>query len=177
MKKFYPLKKLAIGIVLFSTFYILNDILGGADGIAKIDKYFNNLLFGFMSKNLASVFSSLICLPIPIFMVYCFVSGLFRICTCNQYIPQFEDKSEGGIVIKGHNSYPNINRILRYRESKMSSMDNERAADLYISSSKLESLYTGYNNGPETQRTLSYIESKLSSMSSDRALNYLANKL
>lgn len=80
-------------------------------------------------------------------------------------------------MVKGSESYPNINRVLKYRESKMCAMSPERAADFYVSSSKMESLYSGYNNGPETMRTLSFIESKLGGMSSDRALNYLANKL
>jgi hypothetical protein len=110
-------------------------------------------------------------------MVYAAVSGTYRMCTFNQYIPVFEDKIAGGIVVRGHEVYPNINRVLNYRESKLSGLSLDEGANLYIASSKLESLYTGYENGPETQRTLSYIESKLSGMSSDRALNYLSNKL
>ncbi len=89
----------------------------------------------------------------------------------------FEDKTPGGVSVVGHSSYPNINRVLSYRESKLASLDNDSALELMKQTAILDTLYTGYNNGAETQRVLSYAESKLSGMSSDRALNYLSNKL
>ena len=176
-KSFKPAKKLIIGIVLFVSFYVLYNITGKANGISDMQVYLEKNTFSFMGKALASIFSNLVKIGLGILMIYCFVSGLYRISTFSIYIPTFEDKTPGGVPVKGCDSYPNINRVLSYRESKLASMSPERAADLYVGCSKIESLYTGYSNGPETQRTLSYIESKLSSMSSDRALNYLANKL
>jgi hypothetical protein len=175
-KVFNPFKKLMIGIALVSVFALVN-VYVGVDGLVGIKNSIRNGLLGFMSENLSTMFSSLIVLPIPVFMVYAAVSGTYRIFTCTQYIPTFEDNTPGGVPVKGSDSFPNINRVLSYRESKMCSMSPERAADLYVGSAKIESLYSNYNNGPEAQRTLSYIESKLCSMSSDRALNYLANKL
>ena len=176
-KVFNPFKKLVIGIVLFSTFHFLNDYIGGVDGMHQIEKDSIIPSLSFLPADLVSIICSLLFVAVGIFMTYCFVSGLYRICTFNQYIPTFEDNTPGGVPVKGCDSYPNINRVLEYRESKLSSMSSDRAAELYVGSSKIESLYTGYNNGAETQRTLSYIESKLCSMSSDRGLNYLANKL
>lgn len=176
-RRFYPFKKLLIGILLFGSFHFLFDIIGGHDGLVCIENSLNVWLTNIIGKDLASIFSTLICLPIPIFMVYAAVSGTYRICTFNKYNPVFEEHSSGGVQVKGCDSYPNINRVLSYRESKMAGMNNEQAAELYISSSKIESLYLGYNTGPETKRTLSFIESKLSGMSADRGLNYLANKL
>lgn len=175
-KKFYPIKKLVIGIILLSSFFMLNSYFG-VDGIYSINTNLENKFSEFMSKNLSIIFSALICLPIPVFMVYAAVSGTYRVFTFNMYNPVFEENTPGGVPVKGSEFYPNINRVLSYRESKMCAMSSERSAELYISSSKIESLYTGYNSGPETRRTLSYIESKLSGMSSDRGLNYLANKL
>ena len=121
--------------------------------------------------------SALIVLPISIFMVYAAMSGLYRTFTFHLYHPTFEDNTPGGVVVKGCDSYDNINRVLSYRESKMCGLTPDKAADLYISSSKIESLYTGYSSGPQTLSTLSYIESKLCGMTPEKGLNYLANKL
>lgn len=176
-KRFYPFKKLVIGLLLFGSFHILFDVIGGHDGLVCIENSLNVWLTSIIGKDLANIFSPLICLPIPIFMIYAAVSGTYRICTFNRYNPVFEERSPGGVQVKCCDPYPNINRVLSYRESKMAAMNNEQAAELYISNAKIEALYIGYNNGPETKRTLSFIESKLSGMSADRGLNYLANKL
>jgi hypothetical protein len=175
--KFSPFKKLVTGIILFASFYGMYNWTGGADGLVDIKKHLSTVTFDMFPKDLSEIMASLCIVAIGLLMIYCFISGLYRICTFNIYNPVFEDNTPGGIPVKGCDSYPNINRILSYRESKMAAMSSERSAELYVSSSKIESLYTGYSNGPETMRTLSYIESKLSGMSSDRGLNYLANKL
>lgn len=176
-KVFNPFKKLVIGILLFASFFVINHFMGGVDGLTNIKHTLRDGALSSMSEAPRSILLSLLGIVVGLYMVYAFVSGLYRICTFNQYIPTFEDSPVGGVPVKGCDSYPNINRVLSYRESKMCSMSPERAAELYVGSSKIESLYTNYNNGPEAQRTLSYIESKLCSMSSDRALNFLANKL
>jgi hypothetical protein len=176
-KIFNPFKKLVIGIILFASFFVLNNYVGGADGLTDIENFSSKSILSVLPSDLASIIASIVSIIIAVAMLYMFISGLYRICTFNIYNPVFEDYTPGGIPVKGCDSYPEINRVLSYRESKMAGMSSERAAELYISSSKIESLYTGYSNGPETQRTLSFIESKLSGMSPDRGLNYLANKL
>lgn len=177
MKKYHPFKKLVTGIILFSSFHYLNHILGGADGLYTLERLLKQFFERNIGKEIGDFLAPLILLPIPIFMVYAFVSGLYRLCTFTQYIPTFEDKTPGGTPIRGHTSYPNINRILSYRESALAGKSPEEAADLYIASSKIEGLYNGSYNGPNTQQTLSYIESRLSGMSGERGLNYLSNKL
>ncbi len=175
-KLYRPMRKLLIGLTLLGIFAIFN-IYVGVDGLVDLRNSIKSTLLSYMSENLSIMLSALIVLPISIFMVYAAMSGLYRTFTFHLYHPTFEDNTPGGVVVKGCDSYSNINRVLSYRESKMCGMSSDKAADLYISSSKIESLYTGYNNGPETQRTLSYIESKLCGMSNDRGLDYLANKL
>lgn len=176
MKKYTPLKKLLTGIVLLSTFFLLYHITG-TNGLYDIESHIKNDTLNFLQKNLASIIANLVVIVLGIFMIYCAFSGTYRICTFNIHNRVFDDVPQGGVVVKGHSAYTNINRVLSYRESKMSSMSSERAAELYVGSAKLESLYSGYSQGPETQRVLSFIESKLSGMSSDRGLNYLANKI
>lgn len=177
MKAFNPLRKLSIGILLFSSFFVINSYLGGVDGLTDIKHSLRDGVLKSLPEALTSIILSIFGVMVGIYMVYSFVSGLYRICTFNKYIDMFEGKTPGGVPVKGCDTYPNINRILSYRESKLSGLSPDDGANLYIASSKIESLYTGYSNGPETKRTLSYIESKLSGMSPDRGLNYLANKL
>ena len=176
-KRFYPIKKLAIGLTLLGVFYFLYNITGGANGLADVRISMEKSMAPSIGKSLASIISNLFNIVIGLFMVYCFVSGFYRTFTFGVYNPVFEDKTSGGVTVRGCDSYPNINRVLSYRESKLASMSPERAVEFYVGCSKIESLYTGFNNGPETMRTLSFLESKLSGMSSDRALNFLANKI
>lgn len=177
MKNYSPIKKLSIGVFLTVSFYVLEELIGGTDGLAHIQTGLKSSFYKYMSEGLSEALAALICLPLSIFMVYAFISGLYRICTFNIINPVFDNVPKGGVIVKGCDSYSEINRILSYRESKMASMSPERAAELYISSSKIDSLYTGYSNGPETQRALSFMESKLCGMSPERGLDYLCNKL
>lgn len=176
MKNYTPTKKLLKGIALFACFFLMYHFLG-ANSLSNYRVKMEDGLSDYINRDLASIISNTAMVLIGIFMVYCFVSGLYRICTFSGYIREFEDKTPGGVVVKGHSSYENINRILSYREAKLSGMSGEKGADLYVGSSKIESLYTGYNSGPETRRILSFVESKLSGMSGEKGLNYLANKL
>lgn len=177
-KTFKPLKKFLTGAFLLGSFFFLFNYLDGADGIEAIKKSVRIWMEGFMNKDLAQGLSALIILPLPIYMVYAAVSGTYRICTCNMYINMFDSKQPGGVPIVGNSAYPNINRVLSYRESVLCGKSPDAGADLLIKSAKLDALVSGtYNCGPETMRTVSYIESKLSGMSSDRALNYLVNSL
>ena len=89
-KMFNPFRKLIVGIFLLSSYFILNEFIGGHDGLTAIEKYIREWMLGFMDKNLAIMFSALICLPLPIYMVYASVSGTYRICTFNIYNSVFE---------------------------------------------------------------------------------------
>ncbi|MBS1636189.1 MAG: hypothetical protein JST26_09750 [Bacteroidetes bacterium] len=171
-----PILKLAKGILLFGCSYYFMTVIGGADGLNALHNHVQNH-FSFLNADLASILGSLANCIGGLVLLYAFVSGLFRICTFNVYMPVFEDKTEGGIPVTGNSSYPNINRVLQYRESLLSSMDNDSALSLMKDTAILDSLSAGCYSGPEALRTLSYAESKLSGMSSDRALNYLSNKL
>jgi hypothetical protein len=171
-----PIAKLTSGIALFSSFFILQNAIGGADGFVSMRRNIQAVL-SFPPGVVTLIAAELFVIAFGSLVVYCFVSGLYRICTFNLCIQPFEEKRKGGIVVSGNSNYPNINRILRYRESKLSSLDNDAALELMKDTAILDALYTGYSNGTEAQRVLSYTESKLAGMSSDRALNYLSHKL
>jgi hypothetical protein len=164
------------GIALLSSFYLFNTSLGNDNSLNKAGKIIKQAL-SFLPCCLADVLSELSIIILGVCLLYCFCSGIYRIITFRIYINEFEGKTPGGIIVKENSSYPNINRILNYRESKLAGMSSERAAELYIQTSAINALYSGYYSGAETKRTLSYIESKLSGMSGERALSYLTNKL
>ncbi len=86
-------RKLLKGIVLFTLFYTLNHFIGGADGLNQIEKHICGSL-QFLHEALAKFIATIIVLIISISMIYCFVSGLFRIFTHNIYIKEFEGKKQ-----------------------------------------------------------------------------------
>lgn len=177
-KTFKPLKKFVAGAFLLSSFFALFYGIGGHDGLTKMEKSIKVALLPYMPEDLAYISGLLVTLALGLYMVYAAVSGTYRICTFNMYLNTFDSKQAGGVSVVGNSAYPNINRVLKYRDSKLSGMSPEAGADLFVRSAKIEALTSGtYNSGPETLRTVSYIESKLSGMSSDRGLNYLANSL
>jgi hypothetical protein len=87
----YKTKKLLKGIALIATFHFSNDYIGGADGLNQIEKQICNFL-SFLYVDLAHLISNIIVITIGITMLYCFVSGLYRITTYHLYIPEFESK-------------------------------------------------------------------------------------
>jgi hypothetical protein len=87
----YKTKKLLKGIALTTTYYLSNDFIGGADGLNQIEKHIYGFL-SFLYSDLAHLISGIIVIAIGITMLYCFVSGLFRIGTYHLYIPEFESK-------------------------------------------------------------------------------------
>lgn len=84
-------RKLLKGIVLFTLFYALNHFIGGTDGLNQIEKNICGSL-QFLHEALAKFMATILVLIISISMIYCFVSGLFRICTYNIHIKEFESK-------------------------------------------------------------------------------------
>jgi hypothetical protein len=83
------LSKLLKGIVLYATFNIVFDKIDGADGLHKLQK--NVALFlDFLPTDLASIIATLIELAFDIGLLYCFISGMYRICTFNKIILEYE---------------------------------------------------------------------------------------
>lgn len=86
----YKTKKLLKGITLFSAFYISNHFIGGADGLYQIEKQVYVFLLS-LPEALAHMIASIVVLIFAIAMLYCFVSGLFRICTYHIYLQEYEN--------------------------------------------------------------------------------------
>src|ERR1035437_6393530 len=130
-QKFSPLRTLITGLVMISIFFLIRLATGGTNGLYNVENHLTNQTFSFLPHDLAEVIGNLCVIVVGGFSVYCFISGMYRTFTFNQYIPTFEDNTPGGTPVKGCDSYPNINRILSYRESKMCGMSPDSAADLY----------------------------------------------
>ena len=114
-------------------------------------------------------------LAILYYFFYFLISGGYYMVTWEIPLPMYESKSGKDSSVFGNSAYPNINRVLKYREAKMGLMTNEQAAEYLMQTSKLDNLYG--SNGPNTQRTLNYIEGKLGMMSNDKAIDFISGKL
>ena len=173
--------------------YHRNKLLGGVFKIACIVVFLN--IFGiylgeqaspFSKKHLSSLFGeetgNFLALALVaighIFMLYMMIKGIYQVLTFNQYIDVYEGKNLAGYEIsQTHNihgipysnsSTSNIEKVYGYRNSKMAGMTPEKAADLYIKTSKL--------GGTVNKQVEGYINSKLGGMTPEKGLDYLSGK-
>lgn len=177
MKTHNSSKKLALGLVLVASFFILYNVIGGADGITLLEKTIKIFLSAYIPESIAALLGTFCGLGIGVFMIYAIVTGAFKIGTFNQYLRVYEDNTPGGVIVSGNGNYPEINRILSYRESRLCGLSPEKGAELCRKTAIVDSLYSGYNRGASTEQALSYMESKLCGMNPDKGLNYLSGNL
>lgn len=84
------MRKLITGILRFAGFFVSDSLMGGTDGLRKLMKGFALSLNSYLPIELSGLITSLIGAFISFTLVYLFVSGLYRICTCNQYLREFD---------------------------------------------------------------------------------------
>lgn len=172
MKTFNPIKKLMSGLISlgFGSFLIY---MVGEKGISHCEKivftFFNDLL----PKNLADLISIICSLFLAWFSVKSFVSGAYQVLYFNQYLETFDSGTTGKeVIVRGNDSYRNINRILEYRDSKMAGMNDRDAADLMRSTSYLNTISSG-SSSKNSQRALDFVESRMAGMSGEKGIQYL----
>ena len=174
-QSYAPGRKFLAGLILMSVFFLMYNYFDGTDGLVKLESKMEHGFFSFAGKDLASVFGSIVVLVIGFLMIYCCVSGAYRIFTFNQFIGEFEGKN--GVVVRNasHGQYSNVNALISYRNSKMCGMSNDDSAELLIRTSVLDNISSGrFEGGSETRKAASYMESKLNSMTPDKALGYIS---
>ena len=177
MKNFNPIKKLVFGISLF-TFGFFMIYIVGENGWDYCEKRVYLFLNTFLPEGLAKFTSLIFSVVLGFYSVKSIISGAYKMFTFHHYLECFDSDSSGRCVfVKNNALYPNINRALEFRDSKMAGMNNGAAAQFLNSTSKLDSLYFGYNSGPNTQRALSFVESRMAGMSNERAIQYLQGKI
>lgn len=109
------------------------------------------------------------------YFFYFLISGGYYMVTWEIPLPMYETKGGKDLSVFGNSAYPNINRVLKYREGKMGLMTNDQATQYLMQTSKLDNLYG--SNGPNTKRTLDYIEGRIGLMSNDTAIDFISGKL
>ena len=176
MKSFSPGKKLISGIILLTIFVITYNYFDGTDGLDKLESHLEHNVFNFMGKDLSSVFANIVIVVIGGTMVYCAVSGSYRIFTFNKFIKRFEMTGGTSVVGYYNTQYSNVEALIRYRESKMSGMSNDESTELLVRTAVLDSIASGRYSGTQTGLAASYLESKLSGLPPDKALNYISGK-
>lgn len=134
----------------------------------------------YMTDNLGRDLGNILLIAFYLVLLYAFfyfpIAGVYYMATWEIPLPMYESGSNGKAVSAYDNSsYPNINRVMKYRESKMGMMSNDKAAQYFIKTSKLDNLYS--SKGENTKRTLDYIEGRLGMMSNDKAIDFISGKL
>lgn len=177
MKNFNPIKKLTSGLILFSFGFFMVYMVG-EKGWEYCEKSVFLFFNGFLPENLAKFISIIFSIALAWYSVKSIVCGGYNVITFNQYLESFDSDASGkSVIVKSNGLYPNINRVLEYRESKMSGMNDRDAADFLNSTSKLDHLYSGYSSGRNTERALNFMESRMAGMNSERGVQYLAGKI
>ena len=111
-----------------------------------------------------------------VFLLIMLIKGVYQILTFNQYIDVYEGKNLLGVeVSQTHNvhgvaysnsSSSNVDKVYGYRNSKMTGMTPDKAAKLYIQTSKL-------GNNTTHKNVEGYINSKLGGMTPEKGLEFL----
>lgn len=182
MKNSSTFYKFITGAIMFSIAFLFMVNVSDLDKI-HAERYLKNEFFSFLPKSLSILATDILGLLVYGTVLVLAVRGAYRVFTCNQSIPMF-DNSKISLrdlnfvsVTPGSSEFKNIDAVLSYRESKMAAMTPEKASKLMTETAILDTLRSGYYNGPNTRGAVSYLESKLSSMTPDNAINYLTRNL
>ena len=176
IESFSPGRKLLSGIILLTRFVITYNFFDGTDGLDKLESHLEHNVFSFMGKDLSSVLGNIVVVLIGGLILYCAVSGSYRIFTFNKFIKKFEMSGSASVVGYGDNQYSNVEALIRYRESKMNGMSNNESAELLVRTAVLDSIASGRYSGTQTGLAASYLESKLSALPPDKALDFISGK-
>jgi hypothetical protein len=158
-------------------------LLGGifrVTTVCLLYKYFGSDWENFVYSNLrtntdsagVSFLYKLLNAAVSIWGVYWFVLGIYKIYTFNMYLDVYEAKLtpfQKRNMKDSVSSTSNIEEALRYRDSKMRTMTQEKAAEFYMSTNRII-------NSTTNSSTLGYINSKMAMMSPEQRINYLSGK-
>ncbi len=172
MKNFNPIKKLTSGLISlgFGSFMIFIVKVEGMDEYKKIALEF---LEAILPIHLANIIVLICSIYLYWFSFKSFISGGYKVLYFNQFLETFDSGTEGREVsVRGNDNYRNINRILEYREAKMSGMNSRDAADFMRSTSFLNTISSG-SSGRNSQRALDFVESRMAGMSGERGIQFL----
>ncbi len=102
-------------------------------------------------------------------LVYQFIRGWYYMTT-EAPLPVWEGSSSKGVICEKEEEFENIQSVLRYRESLMSTMSNEKASKEYMKTAWVEGFV---NNSGNTKNAVSFLNSKLATMSNEEGYKYL----
>lgn len=172
MKKFNPIKKLMSGLISLGFGFFMIYMVG-EKGVSHCEKIVSGFFNDFLPKNLADFIAIICSLFLAWFSVKLFVCGAYKVLYFNQYLETFDSGTTGKkVIVRGNNSYKNINRILDYRDSKMAGMNDRDAAEFMRSTSYLNTINSGIS-GKNSQRALNFVESRMAGMSGEKGIQYL----
>ena len=144
--------------------------------IPQLEKYASAQGWLFENAILLFVFALMV---IPAIYV---LKGAYFILTCNHEeadkvygkpLANFWSGLRFGRSSSDDGGEDNIDRLKKYRASKMSVMNNEQSVNEYRQTAWLDGMTN--NGGRNAQNTKRYINSKLSTMSNEQAYNWIKN--
>lgn len=84
------MRKLITGIFRFACFFVSDKLMGGTDGLHGLMNGFALRLNNYLPKALSELITDVTGIVISLTLVYLFVSGLYRICTFNLYLREYD---------------------------------------------------------------------------------------
>jgi hypothetical protein len=158
-------------------------LLGGifrVTSVCLLYKYFGSdwedSIYSNLSNSSDSTFANLVSTlfnaGVGIWGVYWVVLGIYKIYTFNMYLDVYEAKLtpfQKRNMKDSVSSTSNIEATMRYRDAKMRTMSQEKAAEFYLSTNRIV-------NSTTNSSTLGFINSKMAMMSSEQRINYLRGK-
>lgn len=78
------------GILHFACFFISDNLMGGTDGLHSFLKGFALNLNDYLPNTLSELITDVTRITISLTLIYLFISGLYRICTCNLYLQEYD---------------------------------------------------------------------------------------
>ena len=158
-------------------------LLGGIFRVATVCllyKYFGSdwedSIYSNLSNNSDSTFANLVSTlfnaGVGIWGVYWIVLGIYKIYTFNMYLDVYEAKLtpfQKRNMTDSVSSTSNIEATMRYRDAKMRTMSQEKAAEFYLSTNRII-------NSTTNSSTLGFINSKMTLMTPNQRIDYLRGK-
>jgi hypothetical protein len=164
-------RKLASGLFRLASVSLFYTYLG-PDWVSKVQKDIVSWLSTDPDSAGADLIAKLFGAVIGLWLLYWFVTGIYRIYTFNMYMDAYETRLtpfQKRHMCDTDPDTSNINAALRYRDAKMRTMTPEQAADYYLVSSRII-------GGTDNKKVIGYINSRMTLMTPEQRVDYLSGK-
>jgi hypothetical protein len=185
----FQYKKLIVGLLMLSLtswlliFFCQNDNMWRFERLTQ--GFFNSMI-----PALSGLLSPLVCMIVAFSLVRYWITGFYKISTWKFHNSIFENSNTKQSILldlftrtwemptsgQSNLNLSNVDSLISYRDSKMSSMSYEQRANLLARTSVLDAARSGILSGKNAQDTISYMNSALAGKSYEGGLDYISGK-